>query len=88
MYKRQALNGAIGGSRTSAHQDGLAADFISPLFGTPREIAEVIAASWVEYDQLIWEGEWIHVSLSDNPRNEVMTAQFTDEGVTYRAGLV
>jgi zinc D-Ala-D-Ala carboxypeptidase len=91
-FRSEALNGAIGGSKTSAHKEGFAADIICPDFGTPFEIAEVIAVSSIEYDQLIFEGGdnggWVHIAYALSPRNEVLTAVFEDGGVVYRAGLV
>ena len=87
-FRSQALNGAVGGSKTSAHMDGLAADIICPDFGTPAEIAEVIGASSIEYDQLIYEGSWVHISWASSPRNEILTAIFEDGKAVYHVGLV
>ena len=59
------LNQAVGGSRTSAHLEGLAADFTAPAFGSPLEVIRKIAASGIEYDQLIYEyGSWVHLGLA------------------------
>lgn len=44
-YRCPALNEAIGGIRNSAHMRGLAADFIAPKYGSPREICQLIATS-------------------------------------------
>ena len=88
-YRSEALNAAVGGSKKSQHTKGLAADIICPSFGSARNLAEIIAiSSNIEFDQLIEEGGWVHISTSDSPRNHVMTAVFEDGKVTYRAGLV
>jgi len=87
-YRSPALNGAIGGSKHSAHCDGRAADFVCPMFGSPRQIAELILAKEIEYDQMIYEGKWIHIAIADRPRRETLTALFEPEGVVYRVGIV
>lgn len=91
-YRCPILNHAIGGSRTSAHTSGLAADFIAPDFGTPLEIARVIErhADALDYDQLIYEGAWVHIgfTLVSFSRREVLTAHFGEDGkVRYTEGL-
>lgn len=76
-YRSPALNAAIGGSKTSAHMQGLAADFIVPAFGTVLQTARAIAASGEKFDQLIYEyGRWIHVGLpapGKAPRGELLS---------------
>jgi zinc D-Ala-D-Ala carboxypeptidase len=60
-YRCPALNAAIGGSKTSAHMDGLAAD-VFPLEMDLREAYERLAQSGLPFDQLIFEfGRWIHI---------------------------
>ena len=87
-YRCPALNGAIGGSPNSAHIKGLAADFVCPMFGKPRDIAELIMAKDIEYDQMIYEGGWVHISTANEPRRETLTALFEPDGVVYRVGIV
>lgn len=76
-YRSQALNRAVGGSATSQHIKGEAADIIcndnARLFNFIRENAV--------FDQLIWEHgtdkypAWVHVSLKEQGnRNEVLKA--------------
>ena len=63
-YRSPALNARIGGSKTSAHLDGRAADFICPEFGTPYAVAKKIAAARLGYDQMIHEyGRWVHIAV-------------------------
>lgn len=86
-YRSPALNKAVGGSKNSAHLEGLAADFTAPAFGTPFQIARAIAASSLAYDQLIHEfGVWVHLGLRQGalPRRENLSI-FTGTG--YLPGL-
>ena len=73
-YRSPALNKLIGGSKTSQHAVGLAADFTSPRFGTPAEIVKAIKASSIPYDQLILEFDnWVHISFSRvSPRKQAL----------------
>jgi len=88
-YRSSELNKRIGGSKASAHISGHAADIISPSYGTPAELAEIIAALDLEFDQLILEfGKWVHVSVSEKPRGQMLTAINTSSGVEYKSGLV
>jgi zinc D-Ala-D-Ala carboxypeptidase len=85
-YRCAALNQAVGGSGTSQHLEGLAADFECPAFGTPLEIARAIQSSGLEFDQCILEyGRWVHLSFSDAPRRRLLTIYDEKEG--YLAGL-
>lgn len=63
-YRCPALNAAIGGSPTSAHKNGLAADCCPlglDLVAAYRRLAE----SKVPFDQLIFEfGRWIHLGAA------------------------
>lgn len=90
-FRCQQLNRAIGSGDTSQHRQGLAADFIAPDFGTPRSIARHLQqhAPDLRYDQLIFEGAWVHVSfVADRPRGEVLTAHFVPgQAVSYSRGV-
>lgn len=90
-YRSQELNAEVGGSNNSQHRLGLAADFTCPGFGTPYEVARKILDHRHEivFDQMIQEfGQWVHVSFSQNPRNEVLTAKRTSIGTVYSPGLI
>lgn len=89
-YRSPLVNARIGGSKTSQHKLGQAADF--EVSGVSNlEIAAWIAQN-LEFDQLILEGHnpslknsgWVHcsVKLSDN-RREQITATFNNGGVVY-----
>ena len=94
-YRSPALNSKVGGSKTSQHCNGQAADFES--FSTPNpDLAKWISKN-LEFDQLILEfydgkdpnSGWIHCSynLMGN-RKKIMTALKTKSGVVYRNGFV
>ena len=88
-YRSAKLNAAVGGSKTSKHMDWLAADFTCPQFGTPLEICRELQANYavVGFDQMIQEGNWVHVSFSDMPKGEILTAHFGNGPTTYTKGL-
>jgi len=88
-YRCPELNRWVGGSRTSAHMDGRAADIVAPAFGTPADLAELIAALDLEFDQLILEyGDWVHVAVADNPRHQTLTAVHGPAGTVYESGIL
>src|SRR5258706_16092735 len=86
-FRSRELNAAIGGSPSSAHLDGYAADLVSPGFGTPREVCQAIAGAGIPFDQLIEEGNWVHISVNPRFRKEVLTAHFEGGHVRYTHGL-
>lgn len=88
-YRCPELNRAVGGASGSAHMFGWAADFLCPTFGTPLEICKALVSSDLEFDQIIYEGTWVHVSFDPKMRKDVLTARFHKDGpTTYTKGLV
>lgn len=87
-FRCEKLNAAIGSKPTSAHVQGLAADFTAPDCGSPLVVAQILASSGIEFDQLIQEGAWLHLGISRvHNRRELLTAHF-DKGIArYTAGL-
>ena len=94
-YRSPALNAKVGGSKTSQHCNGQAADFES--FSTPNpDLAKWIAKN-LDFDQLILEfydgvdpnSGWVHCSynLMGN-RKKILTALKTGGKVVYRNGFV
>lgn len=85
-YRSPALNRAVGGVTSSDHTTGQAADIVAPAFGTPYELARLLAplVSTLGIGQLILEGvkgkQWVHVStrIPDKLFNRVIT--ITDAG--------
>lgn len=83
-YRSPMLNARVGGSKTSAHMLGYAADFICPGFGPPLDICRALVAAGLTFDQLIEEGTWVHISADPRARGQVMTKR---PGAAYQAGL-
>jgi zinc D-Ala-D-Ala carboxypeptidase len=75
-YRSPELNQAVGGSATSDHCKGLAADFICPSYGTPNDIIRAIAASGLSFKQVIREFDrWVHLSIPEEgqePRKQAL----------------
>ena len=93
-YRSPELNARIGGSRTSDHCRGMAADIEVP------PTANYDLATWIdanlEYTQLILEfytrsvpdSGWVHVSYDlSNLKKQNLTAVKTDGKTTYLSGL-
>jgi hypothetical protein len=78
-YRCSALNKLVGSKPSSKHVQGLACDFKSPSFGDPLRIAEKLAKSDLNFDQLILEfytpdGQgWVHLGLAASNRKQVLT---------------
>lgn len=87
-YRSKAVNQAVGGAASSAHLQGLAADITVPGM-SPKALAKLIMVSGIIFDQLIYEGTWVHIGLSEEmPRRQVLTATFNPGGVVYSQGIV
>lgn len=83
-YRSPELNRAVGGVPTSAHVRGLAADIHSPGIA-PTDLSKFLADTLTGYDQIIDEGTWTHVGLSEGaPRMQKLLAHFDSTGkATY-----
>lgn len=65
-YRSIMVNNLLGSKPTSQHTKGLAADFVCPSFGTPKDIVKKIVSSDVNYDQVILEFDrWVHISFCE-----------------------
>jgi zinc D-Ala-D-Ala carboxypeptidase len=90
-YRGPDLNALVGGSRTSHHMLGLAADFSCPRFGSPYRVCGAIVRSGLRFDQLIYEhgdaqdGGWVHLSFAPKMRGRVLTICRARGG--YQRGL-
>jgi zinc D-Ala-D-Ala carboxypeptidase len=89
-YRSPKVNAGIGGARNSQHITGNAADFV--VVGMDlREACQMIMdhEDLIQWDQLILEGEWIHVSfVNDRPaRGDILTAHFGSGPATYSRGI-
>lgn len=84
-YRSAKVNEALGGSATSAHMKGYAADFICPGFGSPFSVARAIAESDLKFDQLIREYGWVHISFDPKMRRQLLTKN--SAGESYQIGI-
>ncbi len=93
-YRSEALNKAIGGSKSSQHCKGEAMDIDRDGYSQPdnAQIFEYIKNN-LDFDQMIWEfgtqknPEWVHVSHKRDGKNraELLVAYKTSYGKTkYR----
>lgn len=79
-YRSNAVNKAVGGSKTSQHMTGQAADITVPSFGSPHQLMAAIVNSSIKYDQCILEFAdrsnpskgWVHISFKDSPRKQAL----------------
>lgn len=62
-YRSPVINQLVGGAQKSQHLWGNAADFIVKGL-TIDETIDKVKASGVEFDQLIHEGNWVHISYN------------------------
>jgi hypothetical protein len=94
-YRSPEVNAAVGGSRTSDHCKGQAADIEIPGVAN-AELAEYIKER-LQFTQLILEfytqgvpdSGWVHVSYDpSNLKKQVMTAVRRDGKTVYLPGLV
>jgi zinc D-Ala-D-Ala carboxypeptidase len=83
-YRSPTLNRAVGGARTSAHLDGHAVDFNCYGFGSPKAVCRAIAHADLDFDQLIEEGTWVHISFAPKLRRQVLSKR---SGGGYAVGL-
>lgn len=82
------LNAAIGGSPTSAHMDGRAADIEVPGM-TPLQVCEIVRKLALPIDQCIHEfppNGWTHLGIAKEGarlRNEYLTARSVNGRTVY-----
>ena len=91
-YRSKAVNEAIGGSKTSQHMKGEAADFHCPAAKLEDIMRWIVTESGLHYGQVILEGHtageptWIHFSLGAPWRLGSQCQQaLVFDGQTYRA---
>lgn len=78
-YRCPALNKVVGGSATSQHMSGQAADITAGSRKENRRLFYLIQELGLDFDQLIWEKggsdgpDWVHVSYREGVnRNQVL----------------
>lgn len=90
-FRPEVLNELIGGSKTSAHMEGRAADF--RLHGyTPFQACNLILGLPLEFDQLILEfNQWVHIGIARtgfDPRLQLLTAKKEEGKTMYHLGIL
>lgn len=79
-FRCRKLNTAIGGSATSQHMKGEAAD-ISVEGMTTEALFDYIIESGIAFDQLIQEFDsWVHISYRANARGQKLYATHNSDG--------
>ena len=83
-FRSPTVNRRIGGSKSSQHTKGEAADFTVPGMSV-AEVVALMRKMRLPYDQLIDEfGAWIHVSYSPLHRRQVLTARRVGGETVYK----
>lgn len=75
-YRSREVNEAVGGSKTSQHCEGCAADF-NVKGMSPDAVVRAIIDANIPYDQVILEFDsWVHISIPSSkevkPRNQAL----------------
>ena len=88
-YRSPALNRAIGGSPTSHHMQGRAADLVVPGI-TPLAVCQAASQLKLPCVQIIHEfGRWTHLSVAtSNELTQLLTAKLNQGKTVYELGLV
>ena len=91
-YRSLAVEKRIGGSmRPNGHSSGFCIDFRMynhlPGYKTPLEVCEALMLTDLKWDQLIWEGTWVHISFHPGMRQMKLTAHFGNGPATYTSGI-
>jgi hypothetical protein len=84
-YRSLLLNWHIGGSATSQHCKGEAVDLVVPGVDL-KEVLATIVASNLPFDQLIFEGTWLHLShkFRGEQRGQMLQAEFKPGRTVYK----
>ena len=94
-FRHPDVNAAVGGSRTSDHCRGMAADIEIP--GVPNAVLAEWISKNLQFTQLILEfytpgipdSGWVHVSYDPmNLKKQVMTAMKENGKTVYKPGLI
>lgn len=97
-YRSEAVNRAVGGSKTSAHRYGSAADIDAVGYTSAelaRKIIEMRDKGRLKFDQVILEfpergaGAWVHIGFRWNSpmRGQILTAKKQGGKTVYLQGL-
>ena len=88
-YRSLALNRSVGGSPTSHHMQGRAADLIVPGMA-PLAVCHAVQRLKLPCVQIIHEfGRWTHLSVAiSNERTQLLTAKLVQGKTIYETGLI
>lgn len=90
-YRPKWLNDHIGGSQTSHHLFGLAADIVVPGVA-PFDVAMLLPELHLSFEQCILEyGSWTHIAvpvIGDEPLRQLLTISQGATGRCVQAGIV
>lgn len=98
-FRCEALNKAVGGASTSAHQKGLAVDFTCKGYGDTRKVVQALLEAYrvkeLAFDQLILEdpsspSSWVHIGFRQegkNQRGEVLAMNKVNGKSVYSKGV-
>jgi len=90
-YRPRWLNAHIGGSQTSHHIFGLAADIVVPGV-PPFDVAMLAAELHLPFEQVILEyGSWTHIAvpaIGDEPMQQLLTISQGSTGRCVQTGIV
>jgi hypothetical protein len=90
-YRPGWLNAAIGGSKTSQHMTGQAADILAKGY-SPLGLCQEIVDHRLPFDQLLLEFDsWTHVSVAlpgAKPRQQILTYRIVNGKTVIYPGLV
>jgi zinc D-Ala-D-Ala carboxypeptidase len=93
-YRSEALNDAIGGSKTSEHSKGMAADIKLVIGGENQSqlLYNMILSMDIPFRQMIWEfgddetPNWVHVSFNPADNKRQCLKAYKENGKTkYKA---
>lgn len=89
-FRDERTNKAVGGVANSDHRLGWAVDFHATKYGTPFDICNRLVAAnragVLQFDQLIHEHTWVHISFNPRMRNQLLTLKKGGGG--YLSGIV
>ena len=86
-FRSESVNRLVGGSPTSQHRLGQAADIRVDGMSS-KQLAKRIVELKLPYDQVIEEfGRWVHVSYSYRNRRQQLTAVSDNGRTIYKQGI-
>lgn len=90
-YRCRQLNTIVGGSKSSQHCLGQAADIrtVSDRPEDNRKLRDLIVSLNLPFDQLIdeYQCDWLHVSYRTRPRKQILSAVRSGGKTVYKQGF-